>query len=258
MEFTDAFAQDGFFLFRSFFTTNEVRELTGLILPAHEKWLELNREQAAVNSNYLTSTRYMTDAAIRHKTFQFLASAKIVQVAARLCPRGVHFLNTQLFFNPADAARKPYWHRDMQYLGVSEEVQQDILRRDVVLHFRIPFAEDPGLEFIPGSHQRWDSRLERAVRLEIDGHKNSEELPGMVRIAHSPGDLLIFSAHLIHRGSYGLERKSFDILYTDFPEKTGLVAALNHFPAENDLALFEHGEIFRTVQCGDDLKRSLL
>lgn len=239
--------RDGYFLFKNFFTDAEIATLAQCILPAHENWLRLNAGEAVVNSNYLTSRRYMADPEARRETFRLIASEKLIQIARPLCPRGIYYLNTQLFFNPVEAARKPYWHRDVQYLGVDETAQQQIIKNDVVLHFRIPFSADPGLEFIPGSHRRWDSLLERMVRLEKDGHKNSEDLPEMVRIGHDPGDLLVFSAHLIHRGSYGLARQSLDILYTDFPERTQTAARFQHFPYKSEFDLFEHGEIFRTV-----------
>lgn len=245
--FLPQFERDGYLLFKNFFTGAEIAALARHILPAHENWLRANASETGVNSNYLTSRRYMTDPKARRETFRRIASDKLIQIARPLCPRGVSFLNTQLFFNPGDASRKPYWHRDVQYLGVDEAAQQTILARDVVLHFRIPFSDDPGLEFIPGSHRRWDTALERAVRLELDGHRNWEVLPDMVRVPHTTGDLLVFSAHLIHRGSYGLARQSLDILYTDFPEKTGTVTSFQHFPDESEFALFEHAEIFRTV-----------
>lgn len=246
-DFQPHFERHGYFLFKDFFSRAEIETLSQLIMPAHENWLSTNAENAVVNSNYLTSPHYMVDAEARRETFRLIASAKMINIAEPLCPRGVYFLNTQVFFNPRDKERQPYWHRDLQYLGVDEEAQQSILETDVVLHFRIPLADDPGLEFIPGSHRRWDRALERNVRLERDGHRNSEALPGMVRVPHAPGDLLVFSAHLIHRGSYGLDRKSLDILYTDFPEKTGATTTVGHFPEKSEFALFERGEIFPTV-----------
>lgn len=245
--FITDFERDGYYLFRGLFSADEVEGISKVIHPAHARWLEMNREHAVVNSNYLTSSRYMPDDQNRLVAFRFIASEKLRRIAAKLCPRGVYFLNTQLFFNPADVNRKPYWHRDVQYLGVDEAKQQDIILKDTVLHFRIPLSDDPGLDFVPGSHRRWDSALERVVRLEKDGHKNSEDLPEMVRIAHRLGDLLVFSAHLIHRGSYGLDRRSFDVIYTDFPEQAKMAASFEHFPNEHELALFEHSEIFRTV-----------
>jgi len=246
-DFLTDFQRDGYYLFRDFFSPKEVKDISDAILPAHAIWMDVNREHAVINSNYLTSTRYMSDTEARTAVFRFIASAKMVSVAQRLCPRGVYFLNTQLFFNPANAARKPYWHRDVQYLGVDEATQQQTILKDTLLHFRLPFSEDPGLEFIPGSHRRWDSPLERAVRLESEGHKNSEDLPEMVRMSHRPGDLLVFSAHLIHRGTYGLDRRSFDIIYTDFPEQAKVAVSFEHFPNADELALCYHSEIFRTV-----------
>ncbi|WP_331253966.1 hypothetical protein [Leptospira mtsangambouensis] len=40
----------------------------------------------------------------------------------------------------------------------------------------------------------------------------------------------MFSAHLIHKGNYDTNRFSFDILYTNFPEKKETADHWNHFP----------------------------
>jgi len=80
-----------------------------------------------------------------------------------------------------------------------------------------------------------------------NGHTNFEDLPDAVRIPHAPGDLLVLSAHLIQRGTYGLERKSFDILYTDFPERKDVTAHYKHFPDAVDFPCFEHPEIYSNV-----------
>ncbi len=52
------------------------------------------------------------------------------------------------------------------------------------------------LELIPCSHKRWDSELERNVRLELQVYSNCEELPEAVLIELDPGDVLIFHSHL--------------------------------------------------------------
>jgi Phytanoyl-CoA dioxygenase (PhyH) len=245
--FSEDFTRDGFCLFRGFLTQIEVEALAADVLPAHERWLQKYADGLLVNSNYLTAPAFCPDAKARLNLFRFISQKKLVQIAAALCPRGVYFLNTQLFFNPRDAAKKPYWHRDVQYLGIDETEQQQLILRDTVLHFRIALADDPGLDFVPGSHARWDTPTEREIRLELNGHTHAESIPGQVRVAQAAGDLLVFSAHLIHRGTYGLERRSCDILYTDFPEKTETATKLGHFPDANQLALCKHGEIFRTV-----------
>ncbi len=245
--FETAFKRDGFYLFKGFFPKAEMDKLAAAVVTAHERWLEKHADGLLVNSNYLTSPEFCTDPEARLGLFRFIAQEKLVRIAAALCPRGVYFLNTQLFFNPRDAAKKPYWHRDVQYMGVDETEQKQIIVRDTVLHFRIALSDDPGLDFVPGSHARWDTPAEREIRLELNGHTHAEDMPGQVRMPQAVGDLLVFSAHLLHRGTYALERRSFDILYIDFPEKKQTASKLGHFPDAGLSALCEHAEIFQTI-----------
>jgi Phytanoyl-CoA dioxygenase (PhyH) len=234
MSLTDAqlaeFRRSGYLLLKDYFDPERLSAIAPLFLEAHKNWASRHYAPAAVNSAYLTAPDCLPDPVQRRVAFEFIASNDLTDFAGQLIGAPPRFLNTQLFFNPEDPARKPYWHRDVQYFPISEEEQHLLMQRQSVLHFRIPLAPDPGMEFIPGSHARGDTELERATRLELDGRRNFEELPEAVRVPHSPGDLLIFSAHLIHRGVYDLDRRSLDILYTNFPEDAATVARIRHFP----------------------------
>ena len=79
----------------------------------------------------------------------------------------------------------------------------------------MPLVDKPGLEFIPGTHKRWDSDEALDVRLGQNGPQHYEALPAVVRVIPKPGDVLVFSANMIHRGIYGLDRLSLDILFCD-------------------------------------------
>jgi len=107
----------------------------------------------------------------------------------------------------------PYWHRDLQYSGLDETEQQHQLTTLLDLHLRVPLLAELGFELIPGSQRRWDTERERAVRLERGNCRSSEDPPAGRRFDMNPGDLLIFHAHMPHRGNYALnkERLSFDI-----------------------------------------------
>jgi hypothetical protein len=72
----------------------------------------------------------------------------------------------------------------------------------LALHVRIPLVAEKGLELIPGSHRRWDTEQERAVRLQLNGRAHHEDLPGALLIDLAPGDVLVFHAQMIHRGCY--------------------------------------------------------
>nr|PJZ92028.1 hypothetical protein CH379_15445 [Leptospira ellisii] len=239
------FKRDGYFLFRGFFDPGELRTVSAIILRANYVWRKKHDFIGNVNSAYLTGKDFLTGPEDRETMFRFLSSERLVSIARIFLNSNARFLNTQLFFDPEEGTKRPYWHRDVQYLGAEEEEQKNIIRRDGVLHFRIPLREDPGLELIPGSHTRWDTPLEFDTRMERNGRRHSDELPGSIRIPHSPGDLLVFSAHTIHRGVYGSDRSSFDILYTSFPAQKSEIDRMRHFP-DSDSIHFERS-IFRTT-----------
>ncbi|MFB5650021.1 phytanoyl-CoA dioxygenase family protein [Leptospira wolffii] len=234
----------GFQLFPGFFSDSELKDVREIFLEADSRFRKEYPDPRSVNSAYLTSPKFCPEAQNRLRLFQFVSQKKLVELAENLIEESVYFLNTQLFFNPESEEKKNYWHRDMQYLGVSEEEQKIILKRDKVLHFRIPFFSDPGMEFIPRSHLRWDREIESDTRLERNGRKNSDPLPETVRIPQEPGDLLVFSAHLIHRGIYGGERRSLDLLYTNFRDKKSSSETFRHFPNEKELLALENPNLF--------------
>ncbi len=123
-------------------------------------------------------------------------------------------MNTQLFFNPVDSQQKNYWHRDPQY-HLSLAQQQQALAGPEVVHVRIPLADEPGIELIPGTHKRWDSKEELDVRLERSGKKKYHDLSTGLALPLNKGDILIFSANIIHRGLYGKDRLALDLLFCE-------------------------------------------
>ena len=71
------------------------------------------------------------------------------------------------------------------------------------------------MELVPGTHKRWDSDEKFNVRHEKNGRLSSENLSSGKVVKLAAGDLLIFSADMIHLGLYGLDRLAFDILVFD-------------------------------------------
>jgi ectoine hydroxylase-related dioxygenase (phytanoyl-CoA dioxygenase family) len=84
-----------------------------------------------------------------------------------------------------------------------------------VLHLRVPIFDEPGMELIPGTHKRWDNEEEYNVRQEENGKVSSDDISDGKQIPLEAGDLLVFSADMIHRGRYGLDRLALDILIFD-------------------------------------------
>lgn len=211
----NTYQEQGYCVVKGLFSDLELTAVRGVVLDFHQSWMQKNKEfyaEKAVNSAYITRAEFLTQPQ-RIKLFQFIASSKLMAVVNSVLPQSM-FMNTQLFFNPMNKRQKNYWHRDPQY-HLSLEEQQAALVGPEVIHFRIPLHDEPGIELIPGSHKNWDSKEELMVRLEQEGKKNSDDLSDGVCIELEAGDLLVFSANMIHRGLYGKERLALDILFCD-------------------------------------------
>ena len=212
----DEYQEKGYFVVRKLFQDKELQELRSILLEFHDSWKHANAEfyaEKAINSAYITGTEHL-EAQKRELLFRFLASSKLMNTVTSTLKNRPTFMNTQLFFNPVKPTQKNYWHRDPQY-HLSIEQQKQALKGPEVIHFRIPLVDEPGLELIPGSHKRWDTNEELDVRLENKGRKNHEDLSTGVCIKLQAGDLLVFSANMIHRGLYGMDRMALDILFSD-------------------------------------------
>ena len=77
--------------------------------------------------------------------------------------------------------------------------------------------ETSDVEYVPGSHLRWDTDEEYRIRL-ADGQANSRSnaMPDAVRIHQHPGDAVAFEALGLHRGRYHTDkrRRTFMLTYT--------------------------------------------
>lgn len=206
----------GYFVIRDYFNKVEVELLRRVISVFHESWKLDNEEfynEEAFNSSLITGSEYLSGDE-RLELFNFISSKKMMWVIESLIPDNPVFMNTQLFFNPVNPKQKDFWHRDCQY-DHNLESQRRIIEETQVVHLRVPLYDELGMELVPGTHKRWDSAEEFNVRQECKGRLSSDDLSTGKKIALAAGDLLIFSADMIHRGLYGLDRLALDILVFD-------------------------------------------
>ena len=236
MDASKQFETQGHIILRKFFDPEEIDQITRIVDRIYRQWKTDNChaliEQQLINMHSLTHPKYFQGYGHeRVQFFNLIASVKLVKALDQLFHTDIYFHNTQLFFNPYSQDKRPYWHRDLQYSPIDDAVQAAEQQNMLSLHGRIPLVAEKGVELIPHSHRRWDTDLERNVRFELNGHSNHESLPGAVLIALEPGDILIFSAQMIHRGNYALNpsRKALDLclgkrhpLVESFFDPTGL------------------------------------
>ncbi len=207
----------GFIHFENFFGEKELQEIERVLKKFHKSWLSANEKdykQGCINSHSITAGDYISEHE-RLEVFKFISQEKIREIISSIFPAKAVFLNTQLFFDPFNPRQHNYWHRDIQYTGLNIESQKEKIQQQNVVHFRIPFKPELGIELIPGTHKNWDLPEEEETRLAQNGRSPSDSLERGKIIPLDRGDLLAFSANMIHRGLYGRNRFSFDIIFCD-------------------------------------------
>lgn len=248
------FECEGYVVARSLLSPEEIEQLFTIVNRIYHQWLEENRsafiEEHLVNMHSLTCPNYFQGhEAERLLLFKLMASEQLVSLLGQMFGDGLYFHNTQLFFNPFENRRIPYWHRDLQYSAIDDAALAAEQPNLLALHVRIPLVPEHGLELIPGTHKRWDTDLERDVRLELNGHHNGEALPDAVLIGLERGDVLIFHAQMIHRGNYLLNdsRKALDLCVGKPHPFTLPFLDKNTLPTEAELNCIDHSGWYRAA-----------
>lgn len=211
----DSFARQGFAVFPRFLAAAQIAPLRA----ACDRVLERQRASSdgsdTTNIAYLTNERWHPDGDVDRITLlEFIASPRITAMITRAIG-APSFHNTQYFMEPHSRSWSGAWHRDSQFL-VKNPAQEDVVRsQSCGVHFRVALVDDDHLEYVPGSEQRTDSALERTVRWSAGTKKNSDDLPGAVRLPLRAGDALLFHAWGIHRGRYVATRprRTLDLIY---------------------------------------------
>ena len=247
------YKQQGYKFYPKAISTEWLQKLTPTIQRFHKNWLIENRawyEERAINSANLTKLGLMKEVD-RHILFDFIGSHSVMNLVNDIFQSPACFLNTQLFFDPFNSKQNNYWHRDPQY-HMSEDEQKLAFTKDIhqlseVIHFRIPLTQDPGIELIPGTHNRWDTEEELSVRLEKADRFHFEDLSDTHTQPLTPGDVFVFSANMIHRGLYGGNRMALDLIFFEpgkgvegFVDKTCL-------PNTQQLSLLDNPSAFELL-----------
>lgn len=245
------YKSEGYAHIKGFYSDAEVSEIRPIVERFHAAWKQANisfYQERAINSAYLTGKQYL-NSADREALIRFVASNKLMSLAKAVFASQPAFMNTQLFFNPVDESQQNYWHRDSQY-HLSIEEEKNALNGPKAMHFRIALADEPGMEIVPKSHIQWDSSQSLKVRRELNGHKSDEALPDTVTLPLQKGDVLVFSAHAIHRGLYGLDRLALDVLFCDPVEELLQFVNTDCLPSKELLAKLEDASAFEaTLSC---------
>ncbi|WP_264525494.1 phytanoyl-CoA dioxygenase family protein [Flavobacterium sp. N502536] len=140
------YEQTGYACLENFFSEKELLAIEKILIQFHERWLfdhVADYEKGILNSHSLTSGKYLNEEE-KAALFEFISQDKLAELLKAIFPKTPIFLNTQLFFDPKNADQKNYWHRDIQYTGMTVDDQKKAIQTQNVVHFRIPMKSEPG------------------------------------------------------------------------------------------------------------------
>lgn len=248
MDLNKYYKDNGYCRIPNFLTPCQIGFYESIIQIFHQQWLVDNAEnfeQGVLNSAYITTNKPHSplNDSQRQALFQLIASRQLTETIRPLFANEFRFMGSQLFFNPKNIHQKNYWHRDGQY-HLSLEEQKKALTDSTVLHCRIALRDELGVELVPGSHHQWDSDNELSVRMQTDGRNNYDALETGNAIPLAAGDLLVFSANMIHRGLYGGDRLALDILYCDDNPELLSFRPKDCLPHSEHMKMFEVPSVF--------------
>lgn len=213
-----AWRRDGFCIWPGYLDASGIATYRDLCDRVLAQWRAATADAGdTTNMAYLTDPAYWADdSAGLIALLEWLAEPALMALLGRLAGVPPLFHNTQYFPEPVRRSWDGIWHRDTQFLAWEDDREQAMMARFTGVHVHVAFVDDDGLEIVPGSHSRFDSAAERAVRKAPDPAQRARAaIPGARRIALAAGDAVIFHAWSIHRGRYvaGRPRRTFDAIY---------------------------------------------
>ncbi len=253
MEWRDHFDDKGYAVLSALLNESQIADIVAAVNPVFGQWFDTNQTKITrhgmVNMHSLTHPSHFDDGVSRVGFFNAISPTALVNAVQQMFGNELYFHNTQLFFNPLDKTKLPYWHRDMQYNPIEDSLLREEQKNMLSLHLRIPLFDERGVELIPGSHKRWDTQTERKVRLELGGHKNTESLPGAELIQLKVGDVLVFDSQMIHRGNYALnhERRALDLCVGKYHRLMASGLDVNILPTLTELSEIKNKDWFNTA-----------
>jgi ectoine hydroxylase-related dioxygenase (phytanoyl-CoA dioxygenase family) len=215
------FNKSGYIVIPKLFDLDRISELRTICDRILCQWIQKSAKRRRANKKNLgglTELHYF----IEHpEQLNFLlntvAHERVLSVLECICNTQLLFHDAQYFFNPVSNSWLGDWHRDGQIIAPDESTEKSRIFNSSSIRVHIALLPDENLEFVFGSHTRWDTPIELAIRKGLNGKKtHSSEMPSAIKIHLDPGDAVFFSSWGIHRGNYlaNKPRKTLAMLYS--------------------------------------------
>lgn len=171
----------------------------------------------------------------RIEMLEAAADARVLDVARAIFDEEPLFRCTSFFFNPLEGGRDGNWHRDSQFSTPDEEKEKALIeersKSTAGIQMQIALWPSDDVEYVPGSHLRWDTPEEYYIRRADDkSHNESNDMPNALRLALEPGDAALFNPMGLHRGRYHVDRKRRTFMLTYTPASKLFYDYFSHQP----------------------------
>jgi ectoine hydroxylase-related dioxygenase (phytanoyl-CoA dioxygenase family) len=203
--------QDGFFIVRRLVSPEQVSRLSEACDHVLQQVRAGSSTQGHVTTHVaglLAPDYFVQRPEVLTRLSDYISSREVIAQIHDLGRPGEGLPNlrdTQYFHEPSTRDYDGPWHRDGD--------------GPTLLRFRIAFAHDDHLEYVPGSHARPDTPEEQSL---LKGPvRNAPLASASVRIDLEPGDVCVFDASGIHRARYRRDRirRKLDLLFGFGPRK---------------------------------------
>lgn len=210
-----AWNEHGFVVLRGAVSRSRAGRLRDICDSARSRWWEREAhigrsvaDETCASMRHVNHPAYL--AGDRDAHLELVEAIADLRDPARavLCHEPAYFCTTY-WFNPTTRSRPGGWHRDTQFAAADDDAEMRAISAPcrVELHLQLALLPSDDIEIVPGSHRRWDTPAEYAIRKgSAPGGWESDAMPGAVRIALDGGDALLFNPLTIHRGRYLVDR----------------------------------------------------
>jgi hypothetical protein len=226
-----AYRRDGCVVVPGLFDAGRVERLLALCDDIRERWLARDPQTGQPGGDPRTAThmRHLNHPAyfagrreLLPEILDACADERVLALLRAAWGEEPLFRCTSLFFNPTGIQQEGSWHRDTQFGEPDAAKERTLIERigrgedRCGVQIQIALVPSEDLEYVPGSHRRWDSDEELRVRRGDDGTHTSESLSSARRLAQVPGDGAFFDPSGLHRGRYHADRprRAFMLTYT--------------------------------------------
>jgi ectoine hydroxylase-related dioxygenase (phytanoyl-CoA dioxygenase family) len=207
----------GFLVAKNLFNPDRIRALRPICEQIRRQWVTADPLTSAPSDSPSTETclrhvihpSYFThgDTSQLNELLELFAHSGIRDILRGLWSEEPVFRSTSLFFSPEALDEEGNWHRDSQFVypHISREKEEILCSASAGgrgMQIQIPLYPDSSLEYVQGSHIRWDTNEEFWIRRADKETNNKKSIPSASRLSVSPGDAVFFDPNGIHRGRY--------------------------------------------------------